>query len=74
MLERNRGTAKWLLCCAAALLLAACVITPEWTPRRRAAAQECPNDYLHYCTHSNSGTRCGCMPRQEMERILRSRQ
>jgi hypothetical protein len=73
MLQRNRRTAKWLLCCAAVSLSAACAITPDWTPRKRAAA-ECPNDYLHYCTHSNSGTRCGCMPKQEMERILRSRQ
>ena len=52
---------RLLLCCTAALLLAAC-ITPDWTPRKRAAA-ECPNEYLHYC-----------MPKQEMERILRSHQ
>lgn len=62
-----------LLCCANALLLAACAITPDWTPRKGAAAQ-CPNEYLHYCTHSNWGTRCGCMPKQEMEKILRSHQ
>ena len=72
MLNRIHGTARLLLCCAAALLATACAITPDWTPRKRAAA-ECPNDYLHYCVRGNYGPRCGCMPKQEMEAILRSR-
>jgi hypothetical protein len=72
MLERRHRAAKGLLYCAAALLLGACAITPDWTPRKRAAA-DCPNGYLHYCRHSNSGTKCGCVLSQEMEAILRSR-
>jgi hypothetical protein len=59
-----------VLCSAAALLLVACGITPDWTPRKRAAA-ECPFDYMHYCRHSNYGTQCGCVPREEMEKVLR---
>jgi len=41
-----------VLCGAAALLQVACGITPDWTSRKRAAA-ECPLDYMHYCRHSN---------------------
>ncbi len=73
MVKGTSGTTKWPLCCVVALLSAGCAMTPDWAPRKRATAQ-CPKDYLHYCTHSNSGTRCGCMPRQEMEAILRNRQ
>ena len=68
MLRAAFKPARWLLCCPAALLLAAC-ITPDWTPLPRAKA-ECPHEYLHYCTRSNWGTRCGCMPKQDMERVL----
>jgi hypothetical protein len=71
MLKGNHRTARWLLCCVVASLSTACAITPDWTPRKRAAA-ECPNDDLQYCMQKNSGTRCGCMPKQEMEAILRS--
>jgi hypothetical protein len=73
MVVGNRRTAGRLLYCVAALLLSACAMTPEWTPRRRTAA-ECPNGYLRYCTHSNSGTKCGCVLKREMEAILRDRQ
>ena len=70
MLQRNRSTTGLVLCCVVALLSTACGITPEWTPRKRAA-EECPTGYLHYCSHRSSGTKCGCMPKQEMEAILR---
>ena len=73
MLQRNCRTAKVLLVCVVALSANACGITPDWTPRKRAA-EECPKDYLYHCVHRNSGTRCGCMPKQEMEAILRSHQ
>lgn len=73
MPKTNCRAAGWLLGCTAALLLPACGITPDWTPRKRVAA-ECPHDSLHYCTHSNWGTRCGCMSKQEMEKVLRSHQ
>lgn len=63
MSNTNSRAARWLLCCTVALLVAACGITPDWTPRKRVAA-ECPYDYLHYCTHSNWGTRCGCMSKK----------
>ena len=72
MLRRSPRAANWLLCCAAVLLSSACAITPDWTGRKRAA-QECPNDYLHFCRHSNYGKECGCMPKQEMEKVLRGR-
>jgi hypothetical protein len=63
MLKRSPRVAKLLLCCVAALLSSACAaLTPDWTPRKGAAA-ECPNDYLHYCRHSNWGKQCGCMPK-----------
>jgi hypothetical protein len=70
MLQRNRSTARLALFCLLALLSAACGITPEWSARKRTA-EECPTGYLHYCSHRSSGTRCGCMPKQEMEAILR---
>ena len=69
MTKRYARAARCVLCCAAALLSSACM-TPDWTSHKRAAA-ECPNDYLHYCTHDNYGKRCGCMPKQEMEKVLR---
>jgi hypothetical protein len=68
MLRVNLG-AK-VLCGAAALLQVACGITPDWTARKRAAA-ECPFNYMHYCRHSNYGKECGCVSKQEMEKVLR---
>jgi len=65
----SRAAASLLLCCLAALLATACGITPDWTSRKRAAA-ECPFDYMHYCTQSNWGKRCGCMSKQDMEKVL----
>jgi len=59
-----------VLCGAAALLQVACGITPDWTSRKRAAA-ECPSGYLHSCRHSNYGKQCGCVSKQEMEKVLR---
>ena len=73
MLKRTSPrAAEWLLCSGVVLLSSACGITPDWTPRKGAAA-ECPNDYLHYCTHTNYGKRCGCMSKQEMEKVMRGR-
>jgi hypothetical protein len=75
MPQKNCRAVQWVLWCVAASLLAGCsLITPDWTPRRRQAANECPFEYMHYCTTSNWGTRCGCMAKQDMEKVLRSRQ
>jgi hypothetical protein len=71
MRQKNCRVAQWVLCCVAASLLAGCsMLTPDWTPRKRQA-DDCPFEYLHYCTHTNWGTRCGCVAKQEMEKILR---
>jgi hypothetical protein len=70
MFEQNHRIAKWLLCCTAALLSAGCATTGSY-PRDLA---DCRRGYLHYCQHSGHGTRCGCVPTQTMEAILRRHQ
>jgi hypothetical protein len=72
MLEQNRRTATWSLPCAVALLSVGCATTQDERSPGRATA--CPNTFLHYCTETGHGRRCGCMPTQAMEKILRARQ
>jgi hypothetical protein len=67
MLKVNR-----LLCCAAVLTMAGCsLITPEWHPRRAAAA-ECADNQMQACVIDNYGKRCGCARKSDVEAMTRS--
>jgi hypothetical protein len=76
MFKANRRTVGVLLCCAATLLLTGCATTQGGSHLRRgsysSSASECPGNFLRYCKTTNQGRTCGCMPTQEMEKILRA--
>jgi hypothetical protein len=73
MLERNCQAAKWLLCCAAVLTFAGCTTTREGHMRRNALTSQCPDNAMHACVRSGHGRTCGCVRKQSVEAILRSR-
>jgi hypothetical protein len=71
MLKTLDRKTLWMLSCTIALLSTGCATAPERSAFK--SAKGCPDQTLHYCQTTGSGTRCGCVPTQRMEAILRSR-